>query len=396
MARSIAPHAFQLHYFPAAYTKAAMGLPRARRPSMQIMNPDIKVRRQFASDNYAGICPEAWEALAAANRSHARSYGDDPWTEQASDRIRDLFETQCEVFFVFNGTAANSLALASLCHSYHSILCHDIAHVETDECGAPEFFSNGTKVLLVPGPDGKLELAALERMVRRRSDIHYPKPKVVSITQATELGTVYSVDELRAIGDRARALGLRVHMDGARFTNAVAELGVAPKTISWQAGIDVLCLGGTKNGMPLGEAVVFFNPDMAAEFDYRCKQAGQLASKMRFLAAPWIGMLENGAWLRHAGHANRMAARLHEKIRALPGLQVLFPRQANSVFVQLPPAAIESMHARGWLFYTFIGQGGCRFMCSWDTTEQDVDDFAADLAQSLAPGALPSGDRLTR
>src|ERR1043166_3500806 len=249
------------------------------------------LRRHFASDNYAGICPEAWAALDEANRGHAPAYGDDLWTDQASDLIRDIFETNCEVFFVFNGTSANSLSLASLCQSYHSILCHEIAHVEKDECGAPEFFSNGTKVLLLGGGEGKITPEEIEATVKKRTDIHYPKPRAVSVTQATEVGTVYRPDELRAIGDVARRLGLKMHMDGARFANAVASLGLSPKEMTWQAGVDGLCFGGTKNGTHVGEAVVFFNLELAAEFDYRCKQAGQLASKMRFLSAPWVGML---------------------------------------------------------------------------------------------------------
>lgn len=341
-------------------------------------------KRQFASDNYAGICPEAWEALAKANHGHARSYGDDHWTKKASDLIREVFETDCEVFFVFNGTAANSLSLASLCQSYHSILCHETAHVETDECGAPEFFSNGTKVLLLSGANGKIEPGSIERLVKRRSDIHYPKPRVLSLTQATELGTSYSSEELGRIGQKAKELGLRVHMDGARFANAVAHLGVTPKEVTWRVGVDVLCFGGTKNGTHVGEAVVFFNRALAEEFDYRCKQAGQLCSKMRFLAAPWVGMLEGGAWLRHGEHANKMAQRLRKNLGEIEGVKLLFPTEANSVFVELPRAVIEWLHGRSWLFYTFIGQGGCRLMCSWDTTEGDVDDFVADVRSAMA------------
>jgi len=340
--------------------------------------------RQFASDNNAGICPEAWAALAEANRGHAVGYGDDPWTAKAADLIREVFETDCEVFFVFNGTAANSLALASLCQSYHSILCHEVAHVEADECGAPEFFSNGTKVLLLPGENGKIDPAGIERMVRRRTDIHYPKPRAVSVTQATEVGTIYSVDEVKAIGLMAKALGLKVHMDGARFANAVAALGVKPAELTWRAGIDVLCFGGTKNGTHVGDAVVYFNRDLAHEFDYRCKQAGQLASKMRFLAAPWVGMLQNNVWLRHAAQANRMAQLLHEKLKDVRGVRILFPRQANAVFAELPEAAIKGLRDLGWRFYTFIGRGGCRLMCSWDTAEEDVTGFVADLKSLLS------------
>jgi threonine aldolase len=337
--------------------------------------------RHFASDNYAGVCPEAWAALEVANAGHAVGYGDDPWTQQASDLIREIFETDCEVFFVFNGTAANSLALASLCQSYHSILCHEYAHVERDECGAPEFFSNGTKVLLVPGENGKMNPDAIAECVSRRTDVHYPKPKAVSLTQSTELGTVYTVEELQAIGCRAKHLGLKLHMDGARFANAVASLKVAPKEITWQAGIDVLCFGGTKNGTPVGDAVVFFNRELAAEFDYRCKQAGQLASKMRYLAAPWVGMLKDDVWLKHAAHANEMAQKLHRLVSELPNVNVMFPQEANAVFAEMPRQVIKAMHDRGWKFYTFIGEGGCRFMCSWDTSSGDVEAFASDLKE---------------
>jgi len=338
------------------------------------------MRYNFASDNYAGICPEAWEAMRLANRGYAPSYGDDDCTARACAALRELFETDCEVFFVFNGTAANSLALASLCHSYHSIVCHESAHVETDECGAAEFFSNGTKVLLVGGDNGKIDPDQVEHTVCRRSDIHYPKPKAISVTQATELGTVYSVAELQRIGEVAARHDLKIHMDGARFANAVASLGVSPKEITWQAGVDVLCFGGTKNGMAVGEAVIFFNRDLALEFDYRCKQAGQLASKMRFLSSPWTGMLASGAWLDRAAHANSCAALLEEKLAPLPGVTIKFPRQANAVFIEMAPERLERLKALGWHFYTFIGAGGARFMCSWETTAADVLALAEDIA----------------
>ena len=340
-------------------------------------------RRHFASDNYAGATPEAWAAIEEARHGHARAYGEDEWTARAADMLRDLFETDCEVFFVFNGTAANSLALATCCQSYHSILCHELAHVETDECGAPEFFSNGTKVLLLPGANGKIDPAGIERVVKKRTDLHFPKPRAVSITNATEVGTAYTPDEIKSIWARTKSLDLHLHMDGARFANAVASLGCTPKEITWQAGVDVLCFGGTKQGLPVGEAVVFFNRDLAREFEYRCKQAGQLASKMRFLSAGWAGMLKDGAWLRHAAHANAMAARLDAAISPIPGVKKLFPREANSVFAELPLPAIEKLLATGWRFYTFIGAGGCRFMCSWDTQPEDVDAFAADVRAVL-------------
>lgn len=340
--------------------------------------PDAS-KNQFASDNYAAICPEAWQAMEAANRDYATAYGDDPWTARACDLIRDFFETDCQVFFVFNGTAANSLALSSLCKSYHSILCHEMAHIETDECGAPEFFSNGTKILLVPGAHGKVDLAAVEHAVKRRSDIHYPKPRALSITQSTEQGTVYSVDELQQIGELARKLSLRLHMDGARFANAAASLAATPAELSWKAGVEVLSFGGTKNGLAVGEAVVFFNKDLAREFDYRCKQSGQLASKMRFLTAPWVGMLENGALLRHAAHANHCAQLLEKELRTVAGVEIVHPCQANAVFVQMPQSLIEALHRKGWHFYTFIGSEHARLMCSWSTTEEAIAGFINDV-----------------
>lgn len=348
------------------------------------MGEFMNTKRHFASDNYAGICPEAWKAMEEANSGHEPSYGDDVWTERAADLVREVFETRCEVFFVFNGTAANSLALSSLCQSYHSILCHETAHIETDECGAPEFFSNGTKVLLLSGDDGKINPDTIEPMVKKRADIHYPKPRVVSVTQATELGTVYSVEQLSSIGCIVRDLKLRLHMDGARFANAVASLNVKPRQITWEVGVDVLCFGGAKNGLAVGEAVVFFNPALAEEFDYRCKQAGQLASKMRFLAAPWLGLLKNGTWLRYAAHANAMAELLERSLRGIQEVRLMFPRQANSVFVQMPGSVAEELRNRGWRFYTFIGQGGCRLMCSWDTSESDVAALVADVKACLS------------
>lgn len=344
------------------------------------MMPSPLSRRQFASDNYAGITPEAWQALEQANHGHAPAYGDDAWTERAADLVREIFETDCDVFFVFNGTAANSLALAALCQSYHSVLCHEISHIETDECGAPEFFSNGTKILVLPGNDGKLDASAIEDAVRRRTDLHYPKPRVLSLTQPTELGTVYSLAQLNKLGEAAHRSGLKVHMDGARFGNAVVALKASPKEITWQCGVDVLCFGGTKMGMAAGEAIIFFRKELAVEFEYRCKQAGQLSSKMRFLAAPWIGMLQDGAWLRHAQHANACAARLSEGLSAIHQVSLIAPTQANGVFAVLPDAAIARLREIGWRFYTFVGARGVRFMCAWDTAMSDVEALIQDVS----------------
>ena len=339
--------------------------------------------RNFASDNNAGSCPEVEAILEEANHGHAPGYGDDAWTKRATDIIRELFDMECEVFFVFNGTAANSLALATLCRSYHGILCHDTSHVETDECGAPEFFGGGTKVIPVSGEEGRLSAEAIEEAALRRDDVHFSKVQAISLTQATELGTVYEMDDLATIGEAATRHDLRIHLDGARFANAVAHLEVSPKELIQASSADVLSFGSTKNGSPVGDAVVFFDRELAHEFEFRRKQAGQLASKMRYLAAPWVALMENDLWLRNARHANFMAQRLREEIEQNSQVKTLFPRQANSVFVDIPEKAQAALRAKGWLFYVFLGKTGCRLMCSWDLTEGDVAAFAADLRDAL-------------
>ncbi|CAA2105014.1 Low specificity L-threonine aldolase [Methylobacterium bullatum] len=335
--------------------------------------------QQFASDNYAGICPEAWAATEAANGGSVPAYGEDAWTKRASDAFRDLFDKpDAEVFFAFNGTAANSLALASLCQSYHSVICSASAHVETDECGAPEFFSNGSKLLVAASPDGKLTPALIRGLATGRSDIHFPKPRVVTITQPTETGQLYTLREIAEISATCRELSLRLHMDGARFANACASLGCDPAEMTWKAGVDLLCFGGTKNGMAAGEAILFFDPALAEDFGYRCKQAGQLASKMRFLTAPWVGMLEGGAWLRNAAHANACARRLAGAVAECPGFTAMFPVEANAVFLKASPERLDALRDRGWRFYTFIG-GGARFMFAWDSEPERIDALVRDI-----------------
>jgi threonine aldolase len=338
---------------------------------------------QFASDNYAGVCPEAWTALAAANVGHAPGYGADDWTQAAADAIRAAFEADCEVFFVFNGTAANALALAAICRNTDAIICHALAHVNVDECGAPEFFTGGAKLLTVDLPHAKLTPEAVAALAVTPHDEHSSRPRALALTQATELGTLYTPQELRALCATAHARGMKVQLDGARFANAVAAQECAPADISWRAGVDVLCLGGTKNGLPFGEAIVFFDRPLAEEFARRRKQGGQLASKMRFVAAPWLGALQDGAWLRHAAHANAMARRLAAALDGLPGACLLAPVQANGVFVDLPAPAIDAVRAMGWRFYNFVGATGVRFMCAWDTPPAAVDRFAADIRSAL-------------
>ena len=353
---------------------------------MRVSERAVEPRLHFASDNTAGICPEAWAAMEMANAGFVASYGDDRWTTEATNLFRELFETDCDVYFVFNGTAANSLALASLCQSYHSVICHETAHVETDECGAPAFFSGGAKLLMATGAHGKLDLSEVERIVAARNDVHAPKARAITVTQSTESGTVYRIDEIRALRELADRHSMHIHMDGARFANAVASSvhsgQVSPKALTWQAGVDVLCFGGTKNGMAIGEAVVFFNRSLGAEFEFRCKQSGQLASKMRYQAAPWIAMLKDGSdglWLRYARQANSLARRLGSTLQQIPGVRLQHAVEANGVFAEMAHSYHDALERRGWHYYRF--SGAARFMCSWKTTDTDVDALVKDLTE---------------
>ena len=345
---------------------------------------------QFASDNWSGICPEAWVALSEANTGHAPAYGGDDWTAAAVDAIRELFGTECDVFFVFTGTAANSIGLASMVRSTDAIVCSTNAHINVDECGAPGFFSGGAKLLTADTPDAKITIEMIEKLAVTPHDVHSSRPSVVALTQATEFGTLYTPLEMWRIAEVAHARGMRVHVDGARFANAVASLGCQPADISWRAGVDVLSLGGTKNGLPFGEAVVFFDRTLAQEFGRRRMQGGQLASKMRYLAAPWLGVLRNGAWLRYATHANAMARRLADAVADVPGTRLLAPVEANGVFLDVPLSMIDALRERDWKFYEFIGATGIRLMCSWDMTPEVVDALAADI-RALAKSS--TGDR---
>jgi threonine aldolase len=343
-----------------------------------------KKDQQFASDNCSGMCPEALNYLVEANKGHEFSYGEDHWTESACNMFREIFETDCEAFFVFNGTAANSLSLASLCQPYHSIICHEYSHIETDECGAPEFFSGGSKLLLGKGTNGKLLPESIEELINSGREIHFPKPKVVSITQSTELGTVYRQQELLDIYKVTKRNNLKLHMDGARFANALAMLGLTPKEISWQCGVDVLCFGGVKNGLAVGEAILFFNKQLADDFAYRCKQAGQLSSKMRFLAAPWVGLLKDNVWLQNAKHSNQCAALLESHIRQIPELKIMYPREVNALFVRMPENLANALYQKGWHFYSFITTDCYRLMCSWNTTEEGILEIVSDIKDCLS------------
>jgi len=247
------------------------------------------IRCDFASDNTAAICPEAWTALSEANTKYAPAYGEDEWTAKVCDRIRKIFEVDCDVYFVFTGTAANALGLAQLCQPFHGVICHERAHIQTDEGGATEFYTRGARLFLTNTSNGKIDLGQAQKLIVQQVELHGHMMRAISIAQATELGTVYTPDEVAAIGGFARGHQMLLHMDGARFANAVASLGCAPKSITWKAGVDILSFGGTKNGVAAGELVIFFHKQSSRDFQYRVKQAGHLGSKMRFLAAPWMG-----------------------------------------------------------------------------------------------------------
>ena len=335
--------------------------------------------QEFASDNTAPICPEAFAALGQANAESVSSYGEDKWTGRLRAQVREIFETDCEVFLTFTGTAANALALAQLCQSFHSVICHEQAHISTDECGAPEFFTKGSKLLTVRGANGKIDMEEARAMIGRQPELHAPRPCALSISQTTELGTVYRPEEMAAMAEFARAHKLFLQIDGARFANAVAALNCAPREISWEAGADVLCFGGTKNGAGAGELVIFFKKELALEFDYRLKQAGQLASKMRFLAAPWTALLADGVWLRNAARANEGARKLAERLRSMEAIEVVFPVEANAVFLRLPPERADDLRARGWHFHKFIEPDVYRLMCSWSVKDDDINELVAAL-----------------
>ena len=338
-----------------------------------------EARHEFASDNTAGICPEVLAALEQANHGAAESYGDDECTKRVRELVRGLFETDCDVYLISNGTAANALALAQLCQPFHSVVCHQNAHIQTDECGAPEFFTRGSKLLLVGGDNCKIDIGEAEATISRQPEGHAHKPRVVSITQATEFGTIYSREEVVAISDFAQKREMFLHMDGARFANAIAALDCSPKEITWNSGVDVLCFGGTKNGAGGAELVIFFKKELSREFEYRVKQGGQLTSKARFLAAQWLALLTDSVWLRNAQHANAMARKLAERLRASGKIDVVLPVEANSVFVRLSEQVVRSLNSRGWHFYKFIEPDVYRFMCSWATTDADVERLVGEL-----------------
>ena len=337
------------------------------------------IRHHFASDNTAAICPEAWTALEQANADYSPSYGEDEWTAKLCERIRQIFEFDCDVYLTFTGTAANALGLAQVCQPFHGVVCHERAHIQTDEAGALESYTRGAKLFLTKTDDGKLNLSEAEKLIAQQVELHGHKMHAISIAQATELGTVYKPEEVQAIGEFSHSHKMVLHMDGARFANAVASLGCAPKEITWKAGVDILSFGGTKNGLAAGELVVFFDKRSSHDFEYRVKQAGHLGSKMRFLAAPWLGLLNRDVWLRNARRANEAARELAQRIRKEAGIESVFRVESNAVFVQLGEQQVRDLHARGWRFYKFLEPDIYRLMCSWSTTDEDISMLVADV-----------------
>ena len=339
----------------------------------------------FTSDNAAPAAPEVLAALARANAGPAMAYGADAETERARAMVREVLETpQAAVEFVGIGTAANALALAALTPPWGAVFCHDEAHVEMDECGAPEFFTGGAKLVSVPGADGRMDGAALEAaMARVGGSVHHVQPGALSLTQATEAGTVYPAADIAALANSAKAAGVPVHLDGTRFANALAATGASTAEMSWKAGVDVLCLGFSKNGAIGAEAVVFFDDRKAWEFQLRRKRGGHLYSKMRFVAAQVSALLEGGLWLRLAGHANAMAAALAEGLKGVEGARILHPVEANIVFADLPAAAHEAARAKGAAYYDMPGASkGCvrvRLVASGATEAAEVEGLIAAL-----------------
>lgn len=336
------------------------------------------IKRSFASDNNAGVHPQIMEALQKCNVGHVTGYGDDPFTKEAIKTFIKTFGDPCEVFFVYGGTGANVLAIGALCQPFESVICAETAHINVDECGAPERFS-GCKLLDIPSPDGKLTPELIQPYLRGFDFEHHSQPKVISISQPTELGTVYTPDELKALRELADAYNLLIHMDGARISNAAVTLNKSFKAITKDCGVDVLSFGGNKNGLMFGEALLFFNVKHAENFKYIRKQAMQLHSKMRFIAIQFDAFLTKRLWQANASHSNKMAKLLAAKISEIPFVKITQKVQTNGVFAIIPKEIIAKLQ-EAYFFYVWNEQRGeVRWMCSFDTTEEDIETFVSIL-----------------
>ncbi|HET6176488.1 MAG TPA: low specificity L-threonine aldolase [Candidatus Sulfotelmatobacter sp.] len=342
----------------------------------------IKPTRSFASDNNAGVHPEILEAIARANQGHVIAYGDDPFTRSAVAKFEEHFGPGIDVFFTFNGTGANVLGLQALTRPYHAVLCSDYAHIYSDECGAPEKHT-GCKLIPLPHQDGKITVDAVRHAYHGIGDQHHVQARVVSITQSTEMGTVYRPEEIQALATFAHEHKMFLHVDGARIANAAVSLGQSLRAATRDLGVDVLSFGGTKNGIMGGEAVVFFNRPLSADFLYLRKQGMQLASKMRFIAAQFEALLTDDLWRRSAERANGMARVLEAEVRKIPQVRIAWKVEANGVFAQIPQPAIERIKER-YFFYPWIEEESIvRWMCSFDTTEEDVKEFVKVIAEAV-------------
>ena len=339
-------------------------------------------RRGFASDNNAGVHPDILEAMTSVNNGHVIAYGDDPYTEKTIARMKQIFGEDTGIFFVFIGTAANVLGLSSVTRPYHAVICPDTAHINVDECGAPEKFT-GCKLLTVSAPDGKLTVELIAGHMHGIGFEHHVQPRVISITQSTELGTLYTLSEIRKLADYAHSNDMYLHMDGARIANAAVALESTFYEMTGGAGVDILSFGGTKNGMMYGEAVVFFNNALCEDFKYLRKQGMQLASKMRYIAAQFDAFLANDLWKRNALHANRMAQELFLAVKDIPGVEVTQKVESNAVFAKIPAAIIPRLQEQFFFYVWDEERSEVRWMCSFDTTTEDIVRFASLLRSML-------------
>lgn len=336
----------------------------------------------FASDNISCVCPEVMDALVAANSGIAASYGGDEWSSRLQTEFSKIFETEVTVFPAVTGTASNALALAALAPVFGRIYCHELAHINTDECNAPEFFTSGAKLIPMRGHNGKIAADDFAAAIRGTGNVHLAQPAAISMAQSCETGAVYQLDEISAIANVAHDHDMKVHMDGARFANGIASLGVTPAQMTWKSGVDVLSFGGTKNGCLAAEAILFFKPELAENFQYLHKRAGQLLSKMRFISAQLIAYLSNDVWLRNACHANAMAQKLSSGLAVFPDIELAYPTQSNEVFVRIPPKIVDHLNSEGYeVNEDELDGGAARFVTAWDTNPEDVNKMLETIAR---------------
>lgn len=345
---------------------------------------DIKTIKSFGSDNNAPVHQEVIMALSKCNMDQQISYGDDPYTKEAIETFQKHLGKHAKVFFVYNGTGANTTLLAHLARSWETIICPETAHIQNDECGAPEKLS-GCKLLILPSTDGKIKPEQIKPLLHAKGDQHHSQPKVISISQPTELGTVFTIDEIKALCEFAHTHNLYVHVDGARISNAAVSLNASLKEILCDTGVDVVSFGGTKNGLMFGEAVVFLNPSLAEGFEFTRKQATQLASKMRYIACQFTALLKDDLWIRNASHANDMAALLAKKIKSISGIHITQKVETNAIFACLPQKAIERLQ-KDYFFYVWNEENNeVRWMTSFATSELEIESFARDIRAAMEP-----------